>query len=91
MVLLVSRGRQNNYTNRVLRRMRPLCRLAFTEQLHRMHRRTVAKHPAMKIAELENAAHEMWSERQAEQAKRRKAEPPRLPCPACEAWARGES
>ena len=31
------------------------------------------------------------SERQAEQAKRRKAEPPRLPCPTCEAWARGES
>ena len=66
-------------------------RLAFTEQLHRMHRRTVAKHSAMKTAEQEDAAHEMWSERQAEQAKRRKAEPPRLPCPACEAWARGES
>ena len=56
-----------------------------------MHRRTMAKHSAMKTAEQEDAAHEMWSERQTEQAKRRKAEPPRLPCPACEAWARGES
>ena len=65
-------------------------RLASTEQLCRMHRRTVARHSAMKIAEQEDAVHEMWSERQAEQAKRRKAEPPRLFCPACEAWARGE-
>ena len=34
-------------------------RLASTEQLCRMHRRTVARHSAMKIAEQEDAAHEM--------------------------------
>ena len=65
-------------------------RLAFTARLHSMHRRTVAKHSAMKTAEQEDAAHEMWSERQAEQAKRRKVEPPRPPYPSCEAAARGE-
>ena len=37
--------------------------LAFTTRLQRMHRRTVAKHSAMKTAEQEDAAREMWSER----------------------------
>ena len=66
-------------------------RLAFTERLEDKHRRTVAKHSTMQTAEQEDAAHELWSQRQADQAKRRKVEPPRLPCPACAAWARGES
>ena len=66
-------------------------RMASTARLHSMHRRTVSKHSAMKTAEQEDAAYEMWSKRQAEQAKRRKVELPRMPCPACEAWARGES
>ena len=43
---------------------------AFGEQLHCMHRRTVAKHLVMKIAEQENAANKIWGERQAEQVKR---------------------
>ena len=59
----------------------------FTERLHAMHTRTLAKHTALKTAQAEAQAHALWTERQALQAKRHKAEAPRLPCPACEAGA----
>jgi len=59
----------------------------FTERLQAMHTRTLAKHTGLKTAQAEAQAHALWTERQALQAKRHKAEAPRLPCPACEAGA----
>ena len=59
----------------------------FTQRLQALHRRTLAKHTALKTKDLEDQAFAEWAERQAGQAKRRKPEPPRMPCPACEAWS----
>ena len=59
----------------------------FTQRLQALHRRTLAKHTALKTKDLEDQAFAEWTERQARQAKRRKPEPPRIPCPACEAWS----
>ena len=55
----------------------------FTKNLERLHQRTLAKHSPMKTPEDEDRAHELWSDAQAQGAKRRKAEPPRMPCPVC--------
>ena len=49
-----------------------------------MHTRTLAKHSAL-TPELEAQAHELGAEQQAGQAKRRKKDGPRMPCPACAA------
>ena len=59
----------------------------FTQRLQALHRRTLAKHTALKTKDLEDQAFAEWAERQAGQAKRRKPEPPRMPCPACAAWS----
>ena len=66
-------------------------RQEFTQRLQEMHERTLAKHSALKTPELEAQAHELWTQQQAQQAKRQKKEGPRMPCPACAAelaaWA----
>ena len=62
-------------------------RLEFTALLQRLHERTLAKHSAMKTPADEKLAHELWTEQQAQCAKRRKPEEPQLPCPACSAYA----
>ena len=63
-------------------------RQAFTQRLQALHRRTLAKHTALKTKDLEDQAFAEWAERQAGQAKRRKPESPRMRCPACdEAWS----
>ena len=59
-------------------------RLDFTKHLRSLHKQTLAKHSDLKNAELEAKAHELWSESQRKQAKRRKVEGPRMPCPVCE-------
>ena len=59
-------------------------RLEFTQRLQGMHSRTLAKHSDLKTPELDEKAHELWSENQAKQAKRQRAEGPRMPCPLCQ-------
>ena len=59
-------------------------RLDFTQRLQSMHSRTLAKHSNLKTPELEEKAHELWSEVQAKQAKRQRREGPRMPCPVCQ-------
>ena len=57
-------------------------RLDFTRALEQLHRRTLAKHSALKTSELEQAAQEAF---RARQVKRRKLEGPLMPCPCCQA------
>ena len=57
-------------------------RLDFTRDLEQMHRRTLAKHSALKTSELERAAQEAF---RAHHVKRRKLESPLMPCPCCQA------
>ena len=57
-------------------------RLDFTRALEQLHRRTLAKHSALKTPELEQAAQEAF---RARQVKRRKYEGPLMPCPCCQA------
>ena len=57
-------------------------RLDFTRALEQLHRRTLAKHSALKTSELEQAAQEAF---RAHQVKRRKFEGPLMPCPCCQA------
>ena len=58
-------------------------RLQFTERLQKLHRRTLAKHSHLQTAEDEADAHEVWTARQTQNAKRQKEEPPRMTCAAC--------
>ena len=58
-------------------------RLDFTKGLRRLHRRTLAKHSDLITSDDEAAAHEAWTQEQAERPKKRKSEPMRMPCPAC--------
>ena len=60
-------------------------RKAFTKRLDALHERTLATHTAMKSSADEIEAHENWDALQQQEAKRRKTEPPRMPCPACAA------
>ena len=60
-------------------------RLEFTKWLTSLHLRTLAKHSDMKTPEDEVRAHEVWSEQQAQKAKRHKKEPHPMVCPACSA------
>ena len=64
-------------------------RLGFNEQLQRLHERTMAKHSHMKTPADEDHEYTLWHEAQQEarRLKKRKEEPPRLSCPACEAAA----
>ena len=64
-------------------------RKAFTTRLDTLHERTLARHSGMKSSAAEIEAHEKWDALQQEQeAKRRKTEPPRMPCPvhAARGW-----
>ena len=58
-------------------------RKAFTQRLESLHERTLAKHSHMQTPAEENDAHEQWSDAQRREAKRRRLEPPRMPCPVC--------
>ena len=58
-------------------------RREFTRGLERMHVLTLAQHSAMKTPELEAKAQDVWSDQQAQQAKRQRCEGPRMPCPEC--------
>ena len=58
-------------------------RLAFTQKLEGMHRRTLAKHTDMKCPEDEKLAHEKWDAEQAAKPKRQKQQGPAMPCPCC--------
>ena len=61
-----------------------LCtRLDFTKGLRRLHRRTLDEHSDLIASDDEVAAHEAWTQEQAERPKKRKPEPIRMPCPAC--------
>ncbi len=62
-------------------------RLDFSKHLERLHERTLAKHSHMKSRADEDRAYELWREAQTQQTKRRKAEPTRMPCPACSSCA----
>ena len=54
----------------------------FTRALEQLHRRTLAKHSALKTPALEQAAQEAFREGQ---VKRRKLAGPLMPCPCCQA------
>ena len=58
-------------------------RLDFTQQLQRLHVRTLAKHSSMKTPEDEEKAMDLWDKQQAIEAKRQRVQGPRRPCPAC--------
>ena len=58
-------------------------RLQFTDRLQKLHRRTLAKHCRLQTAGDEAEAHEVWTARQTQKAKRQKGEPPRMTCAAC--------
>ena len=62
-------------------------RLAFTDRLEGIHRRTLAKLWGLKapeqVPEAEREAHERWDALQACKPKRRKLQGPLLPCPCC--------
>ena len=58
-------------------------RTSFTAKLQALHRRTLAKHSAMKTPAHEARAHELWTEQEANRAKRQKRDGPRMTCTAC--------
>ena len=64
-------------------------RKGFTKYLERLHQHTMAEHSHMKTSADEDREYEIWqaAQEQARRLKKRKAEPPRMPCPACEAAA----
>ena len=55
-------------------------RLEFTSRLEEMHRRTLARHSAMKTRGMQEEAHQLWRE---SQVKRHKENPPAMICAAC--------
>ena len=59
----------------------------FTEELQRMHTRTMANHSSVTTEQQDNDAYDLWKEAQARKAKRRKGGTTFMPCPCCaEAW-----
>ena len=58
-------------------------RSAFTAKLQELHQKTLARHSELKTCAQEARAHELWTEQQAQRAKRQKMEGPRMPCTAC--------
>jgi hypothetical protein len=58
-------------------------RLDFQHRLQNLHTRTLARHSEMKTPAEEEAAHDEWTQRLAQQTKRQKKEGPRMPCLAC--------
>ena len=59
----------------------------FTEELHKMHTRTMAKHSSFATEQQEHDAYDLWKEAQTRKPKRRKGGTAFMPCPCCaEAW-----
>lgn len=58
-------------------------RIKFTDRLHRLHERTLAKHSTMKTQEDEEKAMELWELQRQSMGKKQRRGGPRMPCPAC--------
>ena len=58
-------------------------RVAFTEQLDKLHAETLARHSSLKTRDAEDKAHEQWDIDQASSVKRPKKAGPFMPCPCC--------
>ena len=62
-------------------------RLGYTQHLQRLHKQTMAEHSHMKTPVDEDREYDMWhaAQQEARRLKKRRQEPPRITCFACEA------